>query len=185
MHEISDENLISIYLKNDDEKALEALIARYFGYIYGFILRRVGDKDTAHDITQETFVKTWQSLKSFRPEGHFKSWLFMIATNSMIDWQRSHQKTIPFSTILENNPGYIEHLEDVNAHKNVRDLAYQRELLFALAKVPSLYTKIIKLHSFRGLNFREISQQLKEPLNTVKSRYRRGLILVRNILSEI
>ena len=185
MYDISDENLINAYLENNDEKALEILIARYSSYIYNFILKQVSDRDAAHDITQETFVKVWKNLKSFRPEGHFKSWLFMIATNSIIDWQRSHAKTIPFSTIIESDPDYIERLVDTSAYKNIQDRAYQRELSLALAQVPSLYTKVIKLYSFDGLNFREISQQLKEPLNTVKSRYRRGLVLVKNILSGI
>lgn len=80
-----DNQLIAEYLQGR-EQALEILINKYLGQIYGFVYRLVGKPEEAEDITQEVFVKVWRSLKKFDKEKSFKPWLFKIAKNTAMDF---------------------------------------------------------------------------------------------------
>ncbi len=180
MSAFTDEQLVEKYLKKD-EKALEELVKRYLPLIFGFVKRYTGNQDNASDITQEVFVKVWKNINSFDQTKSFKTWIFTIAKRTAIDELRK-QKAIPFSALQE------EGFEDLIADESpsIMDQIFLRqqskELAVALNKLPVNYNSVIKLYTGDGLNFREIADKLKEPLNTVKSRYRRGLALLKKLL---
>lgn len=83
---ITDQQLISQYLKNKDNAALENLIKRYLPLIFGFVKRYTGNADNTSDIMQEVFVKVWKNLKNFDQSKSFKTWIFTIAKRTSIDW---------------------------------------------------------------------------------------------------
>jgi RNA polymerase sigma-70 factor (ECF subfamily) len=185
MDNISDEKLVGEYL-DGDEKALEELVRRYLKSIYNFSLRFAGNSSSVEDITQDVFVKVWKNLKKFDRTKSFKAWIFKIAKNTALDYLR--QKKILVFSELENED------EENNSLDNIPDLAplpdeifdrqnLKEELLAAIDKLPLKYKMVVTLHGLEELTFLEISEILDEPLNTVKSRYRRGLLLVREILT--
>lgn len=181
-----DEKLVELYL-DGEAVALDVLVERYLKWIYNFTARLCGDRKEAEDLTQETFLKAWKNLKKFDQKKSFKTWIFNIAKNTSIDYLRK-KKSIPFSN-FENKDG-----ENLLA-ENLVDLAplppeifernnLAREIEVAIAKLPVKYQAVIFLKFNNDFTFQEIADSLDEPLDTVKSRCRRGLALLRKILME-
>ena len=180
----SDQQLVADYIAGD-EKSLEILIKRYLKPIYNFICRYVGNEQEAEDITQEVFVKVWRSLKKFDQSKSFKTWIFSIAKNTSIDWLRK-KKAIPFSN-FENGEGknlLTEKLADPAPLPNkILERAGIAEILnIAINQLNPKYRMVLFLRYNDYFNFREIAEVLSEPLNTIKSRHRRALILLKKLL---
>jgi RNA polymerase sigma-70 factor (ECF subfamily) len=184
MENWSDSKLIGAYFKGDKE-ALEVLISRYLKQVYNFVYRYLDNTRDAEDITQETFVKAWRNLKKFKCDKSFKTWIFKIAHNACLDFFRK-RKTVPFSD-FENEEG------DNALSENLTDLAPLPEEIFdqenlveealaAMEKLPAKTRTVLFLHYNDQFTFQEIADLLGEPLDTVKSRHRRGLIVLREII---
>jgi len=179
MKSFTDEQLAKKYIKGD-EKALEELVRRYLPMVYGFSRRYSGDTDNASDISQEVFVKVWKNLRWFDlKRGSFRTWLFAIAKNTALDWFKK-RKDFSLSSFAED----IADTKQASMADEFHRKSLLNNLQLAIEKLPSKYGSVINLYHTEGLNFRQIANLLKEPLNTVKSRYRRGLIFLREILSK-
>jgi len=150
-------------------ESFEVLVKKYLKPIYSFVYRYVGNSQDAEDITQETFVKVWKNLKKFNPQKSFKTWIFSIAKNSAIDFLRK-KKTIPFSD------------EIIDTFADPAPFIPELSLSTILEKIPSEYRMILFLHYNDHFTFREIAEVLEESINTIKSRHRRGLIMLKKIL---
>ena len=176
---LTDRNLISNYLKGD-EKSLEILISRYLKLIYNFVYKNVGSEANAEDITQEVFVKVWKNLKKFDQNKSFKPWIFQIAKNTSIDFLRK-RKTIPFSN-FENDKGQNPLVENIaSAPSNLMESLSDKKILASVMQnLPDKEKRLLELRHYEGMSFREISERLKESANTIKSRYRRSIINLRN-----
>ena len=167
---INDQELITQFLKGD-EKALELLIQKYLKPIYGYVFKFVQNQQDAEDLTQETFLKMWRNLKKFKKEKNFKSWLFTIAKNTCFDFLRKKKKNLALNLenleiIADFAPSFLEELEKENWTEKIK-----REM----EKLPFKMQKVLDLYYNFGLNFREISEILKEPVNTIKSRHNRAI----------
>lgn len=184
MKHFSDELLVKRYLKEKNERALEFLIKRYLPLIYGFVRRYTGNEDNASDITQEVFVKVWRNLERFDQSKSFRTWIFTIAKRTAIDWLRK-KRAVPFSAFeTEGGNAFLDSLVD-DSPSLIEQLFIKensKALAFALAQLPPHYNPIIRLRLDDNLSFREIAGRVKEPVNTVKSRYRRGAALLKDII---
>jgi RNA polymerase sigma-70 factor (ECF subfamily) len=181
MDDLSDSQLIENYLAGD-ENGLELLVRRYLNSIYSFSRRLTNDAGAAEDITQEVFIKVWKNLKKFDREKSFKAWIFKIARNTAIDYLRK-KKILAFSDI-ENEDGENMAIENISDPAPLPDEIFDRqnlkeELETAIKKLPLIFQTVIILHGLEELTFQEISDVLGEPVNTVKSRYLRGLSKLR------
>lgn len=194
MLERNDEKLISQYL-NGDEKSLEILVGLYLKPIYSFIYRYVGSAPDAEDITQEVFLRMWRNIKIFDRQKSFKTWIFSIAKNASIDFLRKsrfisgEKKTLPLSVFEDDEGGnaIVDTLADpaplpseILKHEDLANL-----LASAMGKLSPKYRMVLFLHYNDHFNFREIAEALGESLNTVKSRHRRALIILKKFLTEL
>ncbi|MGC8851711.1 MAG: RNA polymerase sigma factor [Minisyncoccia bacterium] len=182
----SDEQLITNYLAGD-EKSLEILIHRYLKPIYNFVYRYIGDEQEAEDITQVVFVKMWKSLKKFDQKKKFKTWIFHIAKNTSLDFLKK-KRAIPFSE-FENEEGENKLIETLIDPAPLPDELFERanvgEILHTVMnRLAPKYRMILFLRYNDHFTFREISEALGEPLNTIKSRHRRALIKLKGLLSD-
>lgn len=183
---ITDHELVARYLKGD-EKSFELLVSRYMNVIYRFVLTYVRSPQIAEDITQEVFLKVWRNAKKIDKSKNFKSWIYTIAKHTAFDFLKK-KKSIPFSHFADQNgKNYVterlvdpQHLPD----KLSQSLEDKSEFLGAIEKLPLKYKLTLSLYYYQYLNFREIAELLKESINTIKSRHRRGLALLKKILGE-
>jgi len=182
----SDNELI-LLAKSGNEQGLETLVKRHLSVVYGSCLRYLGNQDEAEDAVQETFVKVWRNLKKIDPEKNFKAWVLEIAKNTCLDILKK-KRAVPMSAFEDEN-GFNYLAESlVSAGESPSEAAEQsilrRVLNSALEKLSPAYQKVLSLYYKEGLNFREISETLNEPLHTVKSRHRRAVINLRLILGQ-
>ncbi|MDD5438281.1 MAG: RNA polymerase sigma factor [Patescibacteria group bacterium] len=173
MEQEIDGQLIKKYLKGD-ENSLRLLYERHIPSVYNFIARLCPSETDVDDIVQEAFVKAWKNLKKFKPEASFRPWLFAIAKNVLLDKIKKN-KTSVFS-LDENDQEPIE-LEDprplADAWLDEQDSnARVSEILDTLS--PAERATVV-LHAMEGMTFREIGEILGQPMETVKTRYRRAI----------
>jgi RNA polymerase sigma-70 factor (ECF subfamily) len=173
--------------KTGDRTAFENLVNRYVDRIYSFVLRISGDQSIAEDATQDAFIKAWKGMKSFDESRSFRPWMFSIARNAATDIMRKRKDT-PFA--------FFDSLADddgVSFSENVADEAPLPEELFersenkrilesAFEGLDPLDRSIVSLHDSEDMTFEEIASVLGRPMNTVKSRYRRALVKLREML---
>lgn len=184
MTERTDEQLAQSAARGD-AFALEELVARYVQPVYGFVRTFVKDNESAEDVTQEIFVKVWKYLGRYDTNQAFRPWLYTIAKRTALDFLKKKQ-LIPFSE-LETEEG-LDWLSQAIADSAPAPDALaqsgfeQRRVGAALESLSPSYADVVSLHHHEGLKFREIADKLGEPLNTVKSRYRRALVQLKNIL---
>jgi len=180
----SDQQLVYEYLHGNDE-ALYILIKRYLKPIFSFVFRNVSSTQDAEDITQEVFVKIWRNLKKFDQQKSFKTWIFAIAKNTALDHLKK-KKTIPFSE-FENEAGENIIIETLADPSPLPDELFERAgmtqiLTLAMEKLSPKYRMVLFLRYNDHFNFREIAESLGEPLHTIKSRHRRALLQLKDIL---
>ncbi len=189
----SDQQLIASYLAGD-EKSLEILIHSYLKPIYSFVLRYVGNEQEAEDITQEVFVRAWRNLKKFDQKKKFKTWIFSIAKNASIDFLKK-KKAIPFSEFSargETSPlwgGENDFAETLADPAPLPDKIFEQSsigeaLNTVMSHLTPKYRMVLFLRYNDHFTFREIAEALGEPLNTIKSRHRRAIILLKKLLTE-
>lgn len=173
----SDESLVATY-RAGSEAAFEHLVARHLGGVYSFALRLVGDDEAAQDISQEVFVKVWRGIKSFDPvHASFKTWLMRIARNACVDYLRK-RKNIPLSAFdTEDGNAIADTLADESpdAEAEFARLGDAQEVMSAVEQLPPPQREVLLLHYQNGLTFEEIGQVLNTSPNTAKSRHRRAL----------
>jgi len=186
MADLTDEQLVQSYLQGN-KSALEFLIKRYLTQIFNFVLGYVKDEAVADDLTQEVFVKVWKKIKKFDNRYKFKSWLYVIAKNTCLDYLKKN-KAINFSALDKNDGDLLfeELVQETSASpQTVLSLAQDAAIINeAVDKLPGKYQETIKLHYQSGYKFREVAEILNQPLETVKSWNRRALLRLRKLIGK-
>jgi len=168
---------------------MTTLVNRYVSLVYNLIVRLVGDRREAEDLTQETFMKMWKALSRFDTEKNFKTWIFAIARNTAIDYLRK-KKPILFSRLnSENDEGETRFEDNLADDAILADEAFDRkQSVGALEKAMQTLSLdervIIILHESDEMTFEEIADVMSKPMNTIKSRYRRALQKLRGVIES-
>ena len=177
-----DEELIA-RIRWREEPALEAIYNRYSRLIYTIALRIVGDRESAEEVMQDVFQAVWQSAGSFEPTGNFAAWLIGIARHRAIDATRSrrHRARAREDLLDEERTGGAISPTDPQA-----DILLLRAMVSAaLAELPVAQRQAIELGYYGRLTHTEIAAQLGEPVGTIKSRMRMGLLKLRELLKAV
>lgn len=180
-----DADLVAAY-RAGDEAAFRVLIERYTKALYAFIYRYFSNVGDTEDVVQETFIRVWRHLRTFDTQRSFKTWLYTIGRNVALDLAKK-KKAILLSNFesLDEEPGDL--LSTIVDPAPLPDEVFSRtelaqELEHMLQKLPPASRLVLHLHHHDQLTFQEIAEIIGEPLDTVKSRYRRSLVRLRNML---
>jgi RNA polymerase sigma-70 factor (ECF subfamily) len=160
-----------------DRSAFEDLYRRYARPVFGFALRRLGDRGRAEDAVQETFASVWRSAGSYKPErGPGAPWLYAVARNAIVDRARARSDTpaeIPETAADE--PGPAERTEQSWVAWRVHR---------ALEELPEREHEVIALAYWSGLSQSEVAEYLGIPIGTVKTRTRSALARLAEVLGD-
>lgn len=168
-----------------DGDAAARLYDRHARAVYSLALRIVNDEGDAEDVVQEVFAQAWrQAARYDASRGAVVAWLLMMARSRAIDKLRS-ARARPDSRGVDD-PRAIDEMPAVvrDAHSRIIDAENARLAQRALAELPLLQRLVIELAYYEGLTQREIADRLEQPLGTVKSRLRLGLLKLRDALVE-
>lgn len=165
---MSDENkLIRQIVRRGSREAADALIRLHYDEIYVFMYRQVGQKEDALDLTQECFLAVLRGLSSFdEKKASFRTWLYRIATNKVIDKRRGHHMTtVPLDeeTLPEK--------EDIAG--NIQDKLLLGRVDEWVAGQDPLLQKIYRMHIYTEMTFKEIGDVMQMSEDTVKTKYYR------------
>ncbi|MDO6760288.1 sigma-70 family RNA polymerase sigma factor [Tamlana sp. 2_MG-2023] len=167
--------------KNNDQKAFNYLLDLYWDDVYGFQLKRTQNENDAEDITIQTFSKAFDRIETFKEEYTFKTWLITISKNIHIDLLRKEKNSIS-QVILKNNREVYDILdESPSPEDKLITEQHLAKLLRDIKKLKPHYQEIINLRYFQELSYKEISEELKEPINNVKVK----LLRAKKLLAEI
>lgn len=179
----SDEQIVKLYLDGRKD-LLDVLINRYIDHIYNFLFRYVRDRGRAEDLTQETFIKVWKNLNRFNPERKFKTWLFQIARNTALDFLRK-KKSVNFSELEEEDSGLFEPADSSPTPQEIFEKKETEiKIKEILDELPPKHSSVLVLYYQNQLNFREIAELSGESIDTVKSRHRRAISLLRKKITN-
>lgn len=176
----SDRELLA-RLRERDEAALETLYDRYAGLCHSLAHRIVGDAELAQEVLQDTFLRCWKGVDQFDgSRGSLAGWLMGITRNRAIDLLRGrqHQARLRERTSLDQSHG--DAVPDA-----VHAVVLRQVVGAALAALPPQQRTAIELAYYGGLTQTEIAARLGEPLGTVKSHMRAGLLRLRGLLGPI
>ena len=165
--------------KRGDYGAFDLLVLKYQSKVISLARKFIKDTHLAEDIAQEAFVKAYKSLKSFREESAFYTWLYRITANTAKNYLKSkkrkkeYSESELFSVDTENLdifdiPGG-DSPEEILAANNLRDV-----ILESLSNLPEDIRTAVSLREFEGLTYEEISEVIGCPIGTVRSRTFRG-----------
>jgi len=170
-------------LKRGEAAAFETLVNERSGEIYGLLYRLTENGDEARDLTQETFLRAFQSIRSFRGESDLRTWIYRIAINQARNrwrwWRRRRRdSTVSIDSPGENGrPALVATLKADDARSPEQDtLAHEREeaLRKGLKSLRLVYRETVILRDIEGLAYEEIAKALDISVGTVKSRLARG-----------
>lgn len=174
---VVDEELLNSY-RHGDNAAFAKIVERYQRELYHFLVRFLGNRASAEDVFQETFLQVHQSAEQFDPQRRFRPWLFTIAANKARDLIRSQARrpTNPLSATI--SPGDSESGEFIDLMQSAGELPSEpmekRELQKlvhdTVSTMPEHLREILLLSYFHQFPYKQISEILEIPLGTVKSR---------------
>lgn len=184
----SDLALINEALKGS-QKAFADLEGRYRSAIYHIVYKIVRDKETADDLVQETFMKAFSSLHSYRSEYRFSTWLYKIAANSSIDFLRKKRiKALSLDQEIETGNGKVEiEVPDYSYHPEQELVRKQQRFTIdeAIESLPGKYKEVIVYRHKDDKSYEEIADLLHIPVGTVKARIFRARELLKKKLRGV
>ncbi|HEX7998504.1 MAG TPA: sigma-70 family RNA polymerase sigma factor [Pyrinomonadaceae bacterium] len=179
-------------LRAGEAAAFDYLVTERSGEVYALLYRLTEDAEEARDLTQETFLRAFQSISRFRGDANLKTWLYRIALNQARNrwrWWRRRRRDVTVS--LDAEAGQQEQplsarLHAVGNNPEQETLAREREtsLRTALRSLSRSYREAVILRDVEGLSYEEIAAALEVSTGTVKSRISRGRLELRRILGS-
>ena len=167
-------------LRDKDSDAQERRLAAYAPRVYGLLVRMVGNRDTAEDLTQETLLRAFRALETYRPEGKFRAWIFRIASNQARDWIRRQGREVHRDIEADDPPVTTETAPDAGAIARER----ARRVEQALARLALPDREVLLLRYYGNLTFKNIALATREPLGTVLARAHRALKKLGSLIPE-
>ncbi len=165
-----------------DLVAFNLIVERYQAHVFNLSARILGNRTTAEDITQETFISAYRAIKKFRG-GSLRSWLLSIAANASRDFLRSSRRR-PEQSLDESllNPGFQVASGDESPEQQVLRVELSTEIQRAILSLPVDQRTILVLIDVQGLSYEEAAESTGASLGTVKSRLSRARGRVRDYL---
>lgn len=184
----SDQQLVKRALKKD-ERAFEELVRRYQRPIVNFIARMVGNYDLALDLSQDVFVKAFVALRTYNENFKFGSWIFKIASNTVIDHLRKGGPTVnSLDQPIETEDDEIQidpPSKGMIADQQLEQTETRGILSQLIDRLPDSYREMIVLRHVNELSYEEMSEITDLPLGTVKNRTFRAREMLRRMIERL
>ncbi len=178
-----DEVLVRRCLEGDRQDLFGQLFRRHHRGILNYVFRMTGDYERALELTQEIFIKAFQSLHQFNPRSRFTTWIYHIASHRTIDFLRKRKPRYVSMDIRDSQPPprCIQGLRSPgpSPYEELRVKELGQSLQEAIDGLPPSYRDLIVLRHFNHLRYDEIARIRGLPLGTVKNRIFRARELLR------
>lgn len=171
--------------KDNDQIAFNYLLNKFWNDVYGFQLKQTQNENDAEDITIQTFSKAFDKIETYNDKYVFKTWLITISKNIHIDLIRKRKSSISNTKNTDDEDEFYNIIDESPSPEDVliteQNLA---KLLRDIKKLKPHYQEVINLRYFQELSYKEISEQLNEPMNNIKVKLLRAKKLLTEIISK-
>ena len=158
-----------------DYTAYDTLMHRYQERVYSTIYHMTANHEDAGDLTQETFIKGYQALKSFKGDSSFYTWVYRIAVNKTINFikQRKNKSHLSLNDLdfnAEHDPDFVALVSEKTPRREANLTELQEKLNAAMLKLSPAHRLVVTLHDVQGLPHEEIATIMDCNIGTVRSR---------------
>ncbi len=188
LKDLTDEELIEEFQKNNTIEAYEILVKRFKDPLMNYVYRFVGNKDVSSDIVQDTMIKFYLNKDSYKSFAKFSTWIYTIAGNLARNELKRRKRRKIFSLNNNNDDEQNIQIEDKSflSPDRATDSAISHEIIQkALQKVKPVYREVVVLRDIQGLSYEEIAEVTGLSIGTVKSRINRGRKQLQKLLKDI
>ena len=165
--------------QSGDRNAFSELVRIHARGVFNVVYRMCGDELIAEDAAQETFIRAWQNLSSYRPQTPLRNWLYRIAFNAGMDMLRKEKRILPNA---------IEDMQLTDGQPGLESLVSQQErtqlVQKAILSLPDASRAVLVLREYEDMSYQEISSTLDIPVGTVMSRLNYARKLLKEKLKE-
>ena len=175
---LSDE-VLARQAQSGDKEAFFALYNRYYGKVFNRVKSKVPAHE-AEDVTQDVFIAVSRSLRSYKQEARFNTWLYTIVNRQIADFYRRRSR-VSSGTDAEVD---LEFGETVPTVLDSQEIDLKMVIQRAMNDLPEHYQEIILMRFADGLTFNEIADEREQSLEAIKSLYRRAIQAVRATMDE-
>lgn len=170
--------------------AYEVLVNRYRNKVYGLAYSMLRNEQDATDLCQETFIRGWQAIRSFKKNASFYTWLYRITTNLCIDFvrKRDRRPTVPFEEALDPETDVDMEVAPSNQPlptDEVQRKELREQIEVALLELSPEHLAVIQLREFEGLEYAEIAKAVGCSIGTVMSRLHYARKHLQKVLKEV
>lgn len=170
----SDEQLV-VLARSGDTEAFDELVIKYSPKLYGLVYHMTSNREDAYDLLQDIFTKSFRSLKKFRGESSFYTWIYTIATNMTLNFLKKRKRRSAWSldvidSGLQNDQAMIDmsHIANPRHQSEVHEL--QKRLNEAMQALSEAHRVVVTMHDIQGITHGQIGDILKVSEGTVRSR---------------
>jgi RNA polymerase sigma-70 factor (ECF subfamily) len=161
--------------RRGDLKSYDELVRRYQERIYATLYHMTSNHEDANDLAQESFIKAYTALKSFKGGSSFYTWLYRIAVNKTINFlkQRRNKHHLSLNDLdfnAEHDPDLVALISDKTPHRDANLSELQKKLNEALLKLSEPHRMVVVLHDVQGVSHEEIAEIMGCNIGTVRSR---------------
>src|SRR3954471_8227559 len=161
--------------------SLRTLYRRYSDELYGFAYQALGDRGAADEIVQDVFTSVWRNAGSYNVDrGSFRTWVYRIARNAVID-KRRRNSVRPALSVYEETPETARGERD----ESIEQATLRWQVAAALAKLTPEHREVVRLAHYEGMTMREIAEAKGLPIGTIKSRAWYAMRSLRLTLEEM
>ena len=171
----TDEGVLVRRARSGDLEAYDELVQRYQERIYATVYHMTSNHEDANDLAQESFIKAFKALKSFKGGSSFYTWLYRIAVNKTINFLKQRKNRIHMSLNdldfnAEHDPDLVALISDKTPRREAGLTELQEKLNAALMKLSEPHRLVVVLHDVQGLSHDEIAKVMNCNIGTVRSR---------------
>jgi RNA polymerase sigma-70 factor (ECF subfamily) len=161
--------------QHDDLEAYDELVKRYQERIYATVYHMTSNHEDANDLAQDSFIKAFQALKSFKGGSSFYTWLYRIAVNKTINFLKQRKNRVHMSLNdldfnAENNPDLVALISDKTPRRDAGLKELQEKLNAAMLKLSEPHRLVVVLHDVQGMSHEEVAEVMDCNIGTVRSR---------------
>ncbi len=171
-------------IKRGDSTALDALYERYSSPVYSLVWKILQRPEEAEDVALDVFWQVWRQADRYDPSrGAPPAWIFTVARSRAIDRLRSRHRREDRTISFDDPAVKLDPLDEEAGPEAVASFRQTRDAVReAMASLSPVQREAVELAFFKGLTHVEIAERLGQPLGTIKTRIRQGLIKLRNVL---
>ncbi|MFD2672136.1 RNA polymerase sigma factor [Marinicrinis sediminis] len=160
-------------VRQGQTEAFSLLVDRYQGMVYRVCLKMIKDPISAEDVTQDIFIKAYESLASFRGDAQFSTWLYTITVRKCLDWQRARSRN-RVDLMTSEQEGERTFAESETPEDRFMRMERTEKVKEAVRALKEPYRTVVRQYYLEERSYQEISEQSGVPIKTIESQLYRA-----------